>query len=63
MFAEHPLLSMSLGAPRWESIEQGDGTMAIVEELKRIGEARATPFAALALVVTCLLYTSDAADE
>ena len=52
MFAEHPLPTMSLGAPRWESIEQGDGTMAIVEELKRIGEARATPFAALALVVT-----------
>lgn len=52
MFAEHPLPTMSLGAPRWESIEQGHGTMAIVEELKRIGEARATPFAALALVVT-----------
>jgi len=51
MFAVHPLLSMSLGAPRWDSIEQGDGTMAIVEELKRTGEARAAPPAALALVV------------
>jgi hypothetical protein len=33
-------------------IEQGDGTMAILEELKRTGEARATPLAALALVAT-----------